>query len=103
MPDLDFIRPPSPLLVEPVVRAALVGRSGPGRRHHQRVDHCRGRSGTARLMARKPGVLAGLNAAEIAFRLVDPSLKVDIAIADGGGLAAGDLIASISRLRCARC
>ena len=96
MSSADLIRPPSPLLVEPLVRAALaedLGRAGdltseltvPAEAH-----------GTVRLMARKAGVLAGLNAAEIAFHLVDPSLTVAIAIADGGRVKPGDRIASIT-------
>jgi len=47
------------------------------------------------LVARKPGVLAGLIAAEIAFRLVDPALKFDIALTDGERLKPGIRIASI--------
>ncbi len=35
-----------------------------------------GQKATARLVARKPGHIAGLNAAEIAFRMIDPALTL---------------------------
>ena len=89
------LRPPHPLLVEPVVRHALeedLGRAGdvtsdlivpPERRLE------------ARLVARKPGTIAGLIAAESAFRLVDPRLAVKIAAPDGSNVEAGAVLAFI--------
>jgi nicotinate-nucleotide pyrophosphorylase (carboxylating) len=93
---VDLIRPPSTLLVEPQVRAALVEDLGRAGDITSDLTIAPDAKGTVRLMARKPGVLAGLNAAEIAFHLVDPSLSIDVAIRDGGRLNPGDRIASIS-------
>jgi len=89
------LRPPHRLLLEPTVRRALeedLGRAGdvtsdlivpPDRR----VE--------ARLVARKPGTIAGLIAAECAFALVDPSLAVGIATPDGDTVGAGAVLASV--------
>ena len=69
---LPFARPPHPLLVEPVVRAALeedLGRAGDITSDLTvPADQC----SVARLVARKPGTIAGLIAAECAFRLAGP-------------------------------
>src|ERR1700743_3274968 len=95
MTNLPFTRPPHRLLVDPVVRHALeedLGRAGdvtsdlivpPERRLE------------ARLVARKPGTIAGLIAAESAFRLVDPRLAVKIAAPDGSNVEAGAVLAFI--------
>jgi nicotinate-nucleotide pyrophosphorylase (carboxylating) len=50
----------------------------------------------ARLVARKPGRIAGLICAEAAFRLVDPSLLFDVSAPDGSDVAAGGLLATVS-------
>lgn len=47
-------------------------------------------------MARKPGRIAGLIAAEIAFAAIDPSLKFDVAAPDGSAVEAGALLATIT-------
>ena len=47
-------------------------------------------------MARKPGRLAGLIAAEIAFSLVDPDLRFQAVQPDGSAVGAGSLIAILA-------
>jgi len=89
------LRPPSAFLLEPLVRAALVEDLGHGDITSELTIPAEAR-GTVKLMARKPGVLAGVIAAEAAFRLVDPSLKIEIAVQDGAKLQSGTRIASIS-------
>jgi len=94
--DTAFTRPPPALLVEPVVRAALeedLGRAGDITSALTIAD---GTQATARLVARKPGHICGLNCAEAAFRLVDPSLGFMPAIADGDAVTAGALLATIA-------
>jgi len=94
--DTAFTRPPPALLVEPVVRAALeedLGRAGDITSALTIAD---GTQATARLVARKPGHICGLNCAEAAFRLVDPSLGFTPAIADGDAVTAGALLATIA-------
>ena len=96
MSDTAFTRPPPALLVEPVVRAALeedLGRAGDITSALTIAD---GTQATARLVARKPGHICGLNCAEAAFRLVDPSLGFTPAIADGDAVTAGALLATIA-------
>jgi nicotinate-nucleotide pyrophosphorylase (carboxylating) len=93
--DTSFTRPPPDLLVEPIVRAALeedLGRAGDITSALTIAD---GTFSAARIVARKPGVVAGLNCAQIVFRLVDPGLRFKPAIADGDGVAAGTLLATI--------
>ena len=93
---LPFTRPPSSLLIEPQVRAALeedLGRAGD---ITSDLTVPADKRVTARLVARKPGRIAGLICAEAAFRLVDPSVTFDVTAPDGADVAAGDVLASVS-------
>ena len=95
MNDSFFTRPPPALLVEPAVRAALeedLGRAGDITSALTIPD---GEDVIARLVARKPGRIAGLNCAETAFRLVDPNLAFNAALGDGDAVEDGDLLATI--------
>ena len=84
-----------PLLIEPVVRSALLedlGRAGditsdaiiPA---DQRAE--------ALLVSRQPGVLAGLDVAALAFRLMDPALGVEYLADDGARVAPGSTVARV--------
>jgi nicotinate-nucleotide pyrophosphorylase (carboxylating) len=93
---LEFTRPPSALLIEPQVRAALeedLGRAGD---ITSELTIPAGRQAEAKFVARKPGRIAGLICAEIAFRLVDPTVTFDVAIPDGSDVAAGMVLATVS-------
>jgi nicotinate-nucleotide pyrophosphorylase (carboxylating) len=93
---LEFTRPPADLLIEPQIRAALhedMGRAGD---ITSELTIRAQQTARARLMARKPGAVAGLIAARIAFRLVDPSVAFDIAAPDGSKVEPGTLIATVS-------
>jgi len=95
-PALPFTRPPSALAVEPQVRAALqedLGRAGD---ITSDLTIPADKQAVARLVARKPGRIAGLICAEAAFRLVDPSLRFDVSAPDGSDVAAGALLATVS-------
>jgi nicotinate-nucleotide pyrophosphorylase (carboxylating) len=89
--------PPLPaVLIEPLVRAALVedlGRAGDITT--DAIVPADSRAETA-LMARQPGVVCGLDLAALAFRLIDPAIEVGIERPDGSGLSPGDLIASVA-------
>ncbi|MGH6973865.1 MAG: carboxylating nicotinate-nucleotide diphosphorylase [Stellaceae bacterium] len=89
--------PPLPtIMVEPLVRAALLedlGRAGDITTDAIVPVDMRA---TTALVARKAGVVAGLDCAAIAFRLIEPGLKVDIARPDGSVVAAGETIATIA-------
>jgi len=93
--DTYFTRPPPDLLVEPLVRAALeedLGRAGDITSALTIAD---GTQSAAHIMARKPGIVAGLNCAHIAFRLVDPVLRFKPAVTDGDAVTPGTLLATI--------
>lgn len=47
------------------------------------------------MVARKSGVIAGLDAAELAFQLVDPAICLSRRIGDGSAVEPGDIIATI--------
>ena len=84
------------LMVEPAVRAALLedlGRAGD--LTTDAIVPATARARTA-LVARQRGVVAGLDAAAMAFRLVDPSIEFAIERPDGTALAPGDRIATIA-------
>jgi nicotinate-nucleotide pyrophosphorylase (carboxylating) len=88
-------RPPPDLLIEPIVRRALeedLGRAGD---ITSQLTIPAETQATARLVARKPGTIAGLVAAECAFALIDPSLKFTTHHADGSMVAANTVLATI--------
>jgi nicotinate-nucleotide pyrophosphorylase (carboxylating) len=87
---------PLRLIIEPIVRAALLedlGRVGdittdaivPA---DARVE--------AVVAARQPGVVAGLEAALLAFELVEPALRIERRRADGARVGRGDIVADIA-------
>ena len=51
--------------------------------------------GLARIVAREAGVLSGSAAFAATAALVDPALRVDFHVADGGRFAAGDVLATV--------
>ena len=92
---LSVTRPPHRLLVEPIVRHALeedLGRAGD---ITSELTVPAERRLLAALVARKPGTIAGLIAAECAFALVDPTLRVTVEIPDGSKAGAGARLAVV--------
>ncbi len=84
------------LLIEPVVRAALIEDLGhAGDLTTDAIVPATAQAKTV-LVARQPGVVAGLAAAATAFRLVDPSIEIVVELPDGTRLAPGDRIATIA-------
>jgi nicotinate-nucleotide pyrophosphorylase (carboxylating) len=83
-------------MIEPLVRTALL--EDLGRAGDLTTDAIvpADRRATALLVARQPGVVAGLDLARIAFQLIDPAIEMTIKHNDGAVLAAGDIIASVS-------
>jgi nicotinate-nucleotide pyrophosphorylase (carboxylating) len=90
---------PSPLpqvMIEPLVRMALLedlGRAGD--LTSDAIVPAEHRATTV-LMARQPGVVAGLDLARLAFQLIDPAIEMHVERGDGAALAPGDVIATIS-------
>lgn len=54
-----------------------------------------GTTASGRIIAREAGVVAGLPIAEIAFRLLDPSILFEAVVADGGSVEANATIANL--------
>ena len=92
---LEFTHPPSPQEVEAQVRAALQEDIGSGD-ITSNLTIAEDTRATARLAARKAGTIAGLIAAEAAFRLVDRAVTFEVLTPDGSKVQAGAVLASIS-------
>lgn len=90
------LTPMSPLLLEPLVRAALL--EDLGRAGDITTDAIvpAGLRATCVLTARQPGVVAGLDLAVLAFRLVDPAVEMHVERGDGSTVAPGAIIASVA-------
>ena len=84
------------LLVEPIVRAALL--EDLGRAGDITTDAVVPAEATveAVIAARQPGVLAGLDAALLAFELIDPALRIERVCTDGDRISRGETVARVS-------
>ena len=88
--------PPLPdMVIEPLVRAALAEDLGTYGDITTRTVIPAGTSYQARIRAREPGVASGLQLAAIAFRLIDPDLRLRVLVPDGSAFAQGDVLAEI--------
>ncbi|OOY30203.1 carboxylating nicotinate-nucleotide diphosphorylase [Thioclava sp. F36-6] len=83
------------LLIEPIVRAALVEDLSPMGDATTNAVIPAGKTYSARLKAREDGVVSGMQVAAMAFRLVDPTLRVSILIADGKPCQAGETLLTV--------
>jgi nicotinate-nucleotide pyrophosphorylase (carboxylating) len=84
------------LLVEPIVRAALIedlGRAGDITSDAVVAAETRIEAVVA---ARRAGVLAGLDVALMAFELTEPGLRFERLAADGAAIAPGEVVARIA-------
>jgi len=86
----------SVVLYEAVVRAALAEDFGLGGDVTSEATIAMHTPARAALVARRPGVLAGLDAALFAFRLLDPDAAIEVFVRDGAVLEAGTRIATIA-------
>ncbi len=86
----------SPMVLRGVVRDALdedLGRAGD---ITSAANIPEGRQATAKLVARKPGVIAGLNCVEETFYALDRKIAFNAKVKDGAKVAAKELLAEIS-------
>jgi nicotinate-nucleotide pyrophosphorylase (carboxylating) len=93
---MTSVAPLSPLILEPLVRRALeedLGRGGDITSASVIPTETRARVVMA---SREEGVIAGLDAAETAFRLVDPALTIKRLRPEGSDVKAGDEIMEVS-------
>lgn len=84
------------LLLEPLVRAALAEDLGPMGDATCRAVIPEGLTYDARLNARVAGIASGLRIAAMAFRLVDPALRIEATARDGDRVAAGQTLMRIA-------
>lgn len=92
------VTPLYPLMYEDLVRAAL--REDLGRAGDLSAAACVPAEARARavLRARGPGVIAGLDPALLAFRLLDPGAAITVIAADGTAVPAGGTVAVVEGL-----
>lgn len=93
---MSFLPPLPTILIEPVVRTALLedlGRAGDLTSDAVVPPQLRA---SMTLSARQAGVIAGLDAAALAFRLVDPSIGMEVVRPDGARVAAGEVVATVA-------
>lgn len=83
------------LVYEPIVRAALAEDFGLGCDLTSEATVAPDLSARAALVARGAGVVAGLDIALCAFRLLDPHAAFDISVRDGEAVAAGATLATV--------
>ena len=89
--------PPLPdLILEPLVRAALIEDLGSHGDITTRTVIAPGTTTTAAIRARDGGTASGMQLAALAFRLIDPSLRFEVLVPDAAPFAAGDTLARIS-------
>jgi nicotinate-nucleotide pyrophosphorylase (carboxylating) len=92
-------RPLAPLprvMLEPLVRAALLedlGRAGDITSDSIIPADLQA---TTALVVRQPGVVAGLDLAALAFELIDPRIRMELAVQDGTKVSPGQVLATIS-------
>jgi nicotinate-nucleotide pyrophosphorylase (carboxylating) len=90
------VSPLPALMLEPLVRAALLedlGRAGDVTT--DAIVPASAKAETA-LVARQPGIVAGLGLAATAFRLIEPAIEITIDRPDGTRIAPGDRIATLA-------
>lgn len=82
-------------VIEPIVRSALLEDIGFGDITTQSVV-AEDQLGKAHIVAKEPGVIAGLEVAETAFRLVDSTLTIAKLAKDGDAVAKGQSLMEIN-------
>jgi nicotinate-nucleotide pyrophosphorylase (carboxylating) len=83
------------VMLEPLVRAALLedlGRAGD--LTTDAIVPAGHRAATA-LVARQPGIVAGLDLAALAFQLIEPGIEIVTERPDGSAVSPGDVIAAV--------
>lgn len=83
------------VIVEPLVRAALAEDLGLAGDITSAAVIPEEHRSTVVMAARQPGVVAGLDAADLAFQLVDPAITMKRHLSDGAALEPGSPIATI--------
>src|ERR1700759_4448832 len=83
------------LIIEPIVRAALLEDLGGAGDIKTEAIVPEEAEVEAVIAARQPGVVAGLDAALLAFELLDPALRIERLRDDGARISRGEIVARI--------
>jgi nicotinate-nucleotide pyrophosphorylase (carboxylating) len=87
--------PSNKLQIEEIIDRALVEDLGKGDVTTEALIPA-DRRGTGFIVAKKEGILAGINVAKEVFHRVDPELTVEILLEDGAGVKPGSKLANVS-------
>lgn len=87
---------PHRLITESIVRAALLEDIGHGGDLTTDAIVSQSLQATGTIGARKPGVISGIDAACLAFELLDPQARVEALACDGDRVEAGQPVATVS-------
>ena len=92
---MSVLTPLPEIMLEPLVRMALL--EDLGRAGDLTTDSIvpPGQGARMTIRARQPGVIAGLDLARLAFRLVDPTIVLHVATPDGTAVAAGAIVGTL--------
>ena len=91
-----IIPPPLPdIILDPIVRLALAEDLGRAGDLTTDATIAPGTPLKVVIAARKPGIIAGLDAAAYALKLIDPEVSLTIEKPDGSPLAPGDVVARL--------
>ncbi len=93
---MDPAAPLPTVVLEPIVRLALAEDLGRAGDVTSQATIAADASARWIIRARKPGVVAGLDAAALALHLVDPQARLEIVAGDGSAVEAGAAIAYVS-------
>lgn len=91
-----MVNPPNRLIVEPLVRAALLEDIGHGGDLTTDAIVSADTRAKARIVARKAGVVAGLDTARLTFELLDPNAEFHVDIPEGERVEPGQSAATIT-------
>jgi nicotinate-nucleotide pyrophosphorylase (carboxylating) len=89
------LTPPPALLVEPIVRQALIEDLGRAGDITTDAIAPADRIAAAVMASRQQGVVAGLEVAALAFRLIEPAIRFTPVVGDGARVAPGAALATI--------
>jgi nicotinate-nucleotide pyrophosphorylase (carboxylating) len=92
-----LLNAPHRLLIEPVVKAALLEDIGHGYDITTDAIVPADRVATADIVSRADGVIAGIDAAALAFTMLDAGANIEVHIRDGTRVKPGE---SVARVRC---
>ena len=96
MTDANALPPLPRIVFEPVVRAALAEDFGVSGDLSANLLVPQAAHGALFMRARKDGVIAGMQAAQLTYELVDPAVTFDVVAGDGSPVDKGDIVARVS-------